>query len=116
MKTPWFHIVCDLGPDEKPAPTIRDIQRAVARRFAGVTIGDILSTCRTPEVVLPRQMAMFLARAILFKTYSTIAAAFGDRDHSTICYGVRKIDRLRKDDDGLRQMLASVSNEFGCAS
>jgi chromosomal replication initiator protein len=116
MKAPWFHIICEMDAESKPAPTIRDIQRAVVRRFAGVTLGDILSSCRTPEVILPRQMAMFLARSILRKTYSTIASAFGDRDHSTICYGVRKIERLAREDYALQRLLASVTAELGCTA
>lgn len=116
MKAPWFHIICEMDMESKPAPTIRDIQRAVARRFVGVTLGDVLSNCRTPEVILPRQMAMFLSRAILLKTYSTIAAAFGDRDHSTICYGVRKIERLAHQDCAVQRLLASIASELGCAA
>jgi chromosomal replication initiator protein len=116
MKAPWFHIVCELDCGQKPAPMIRDIQRAVCGRFAGVSLNDVLSPRRMPEIIMPRQIAMYLARSLTTKSFPTIAAAFGDRDHTTIIYGVRKIDRLIRQDDGLKQMVASISNELGCAA
>lgn len=64
----------------------------VCRRFPGVTRSDILSERRTKDIVLPRQIAIFLARTITLKSMPAIGRAF-KRDHTTILYGYRKIKR-----------------------
>lgn len=115
MKETWFHIVCELdGP--KLVPTIRDIQRAVCGRFAGITLNDVMSGRRCPEIITPRHLAMYLARLLTMKSYPTIARSFADRDHTTISYGIRKIERLLKEDAGLQTMVTSIASELGCAA
>ena len=95
-KTPWFHIVCELDAQAKPAPTIRDIQRAVCSRFPGVTVNDILSARRTAGAMTPRHIAMYLARTLTLKSYPTIGAAFNNREHTGVMYGVEKIEQRQQ--------------------
>ena len=116
MKQPWFHIVCELDGGPKPSPTIRDIQRAVCRRYAGITLMDLVSCRRGEDVHTPRHVAMYLAKALTLKSYPTIGVAFGDRDHTTIIYGVKKIRRLSMRDDELRGVISSVAAELGYAA
>jgi chromosomal replication initiator protein len=116
MKAPWFHIVCEMDAESKPAPTIRDIQSAVCGRFAGITVNDINSDRRPGEVIMPRHVAMYLARHLTLKSYPAIGRAFGDRDHTTVLSGIRKIERLAREDGGTRQLLASIRTELGCAA
>lgn len=114
MKKPWFYIVCELDDSPKSAPSIRDIQRAVCGRFPGVTVNDVISGRRNPEIIMPRHIAMFLARTLTLKSCPTIAKAFTDRDHTTIMYGVKKIARMLKEDVGLQTLVSSISTELGC--
>ena len=114
QKTPWFHIVCELDAQAKPAPTIRDIQRAVCGRYAGITINDILSSRRSDGVEMPRHLAMYLARTLTLKSYPQIGAAFSDRDHTTIMHGVKKIKERAQTDKPLRDMISAISTELGC--
>lgn len=117
MKHCWFHIVCELDDDgPRLAPTIRDIQSAVCGRFAGVSVNDINSSRRLAAVILPRQIAMYLARELTIKSFPTIARAFGDRDPSTIMYGVRKIEHLSISDANLRSLTTSIAAELGVAA
>lgn len=113
MKEPWFHIVCELDSEAKPALTVNDIQRAVCGRFAGVSVHDILSERRSGDVTYPRQIAMHLAKTLTRKSYPAIAKAFGGMDHTTIIYGSKKIERLSKEDAWLRHLLSSIRNELG---
>jgi chromosomal replication initiator protein len=113
MKTPWFHIICEMDGDP---PTIRDIQRAVCGRFAGVTVNDILSHRRGSETIMPRHIAIYLAKMLTLKSLPTIGVAFSGRDHSTIIHAIRKIERLSQEDDGLKRLLTSIGDELGCAA
>lgn len=57
------------------------------------TIKDLCGRRRKKEVVIPRQMAMFLLRNEIGMNYEEIGNLLGGRDHTTIMYGCEKITR-----------------------
>jgi len=116
MRQPWFNIVCEMDAESKPAPNIRDIQRVVCGRFPGVSLNDINSSRRTVDVIKPRRIAMYLARHLTTKSYATIGKAFGCKDHTTIHAAVQRMERILIDDSSMKQILASISAELGCAT
>jgi hypothetical protein len=89
----WFYDLV-FSIDRKAAvPHIRDIQAAVARYFK-ISVLDILSQRRAVEISMPRHIGMYLARVLTMKGYPEIGRRFGDRDHTTVMHGVRKIGNL----------------------
>jgi hypothetical protein len=96
------------------SPKVEDIQRAVCRRY-GVSRADMLSARRTATIVLPRQIAMYLAKTITLRSLPEIGRRFGGRDHTTVLHAVRKIEALTsKDVDGIGgdiEMLKKVLQE-----
>jgi chromosomal replication initiator protein len=76
---------------------IEDIQRLVANHY-NVSRQDILSSRRTATVVRPRQIAMYLAKALTPRSYPEIGRRFGGRDHTTVLHAVRKIEELSSKD------------------
>lgn len=72
-------------------PTIKSIQRAVAKHF-DVRHMDMISSRRTAKVVWPRQVAIYLCRNLTPNSYPQIGRMFGDRDHTTCLHAVRKVD------------------------
>ena len=78
---------------------IEDIQKLVATHYQ-VSRADILSARRTATVVRPRQIAMFLAKALTPRSLPEIGRRFGGRDHTTVLHAVRKIEGLTKLDGG----------------
>ncbi len=79
---------------------IEDIQRLVANHF-NVSKADILSSRRTAAVVRPRQIAMYLSKALTLRSLPEIGRRFGGRDHTTVLHAVRKIEGLSGKDMGL---------------
>jgi chromosomal replication initiator protein len=79
---------------------IEDIQRLVASHYS-VSRQDILSSRRTATVVRPRQVAMFLSKALTLRSLPEIGRRFGGRDHTTVMHAVRKIDDLLSNDASL---------------
>jgi Bacterial dnaA protein helix-turn-helix len=69
---------------------IADIIAAVCVH-CGVKKSDLLSHRRTPDLVGPRHLAMYLARETTDLAYPAIGRLLGDRDHTTILYGSRKV-------------------------
>ena len=83
---------------------IEDIQKLVANHY-NVSRADILSSRRTAVVVKPRQVAMFLAKALTMRSLPEIGRRFGGRDHTTVLHAVRKIEALSANDGALRDEL-----------
>lgn len=78
---------------------IEDIQRVVSKHF-NVTKADLLSSRRTRTVVRPRQIAMYLAKALTPRSLPEIGRRFGNRDHTTVLHAVRKIEEMATADRG----------------
>ncbi|MSO44319.1 MAG: chromosomal replication initiator protein DnaA [Thermoleophilia bacterium] len=89
-------VLVDLFPDGSGEVRIDLIQEAVARHY-GITLGDLVGDRRTKRVVLPRQVAMYLAREMTDASLPAIGRAFGGRDHTTVIYAVQKIAKQLAD-------------------
>ena len=83
---------------------IEDIQKLVANHYS-VTRADILSSRRTATVVKPRQVAMYLSKALTLRSLPEIGRRFGGRDHTTVLHAVRKIEGLSSANTSLREEL-----------
>lgn len=92
----WFSIV----EDHPTEPRISDVKKAACQYFE-VTSLDLDSARRTLKIVYPRHIAMYLARQVTGRSYPEIGRRFGNRDHTTVLSGIRKIERLRKTDSKL---------------
>ena len=84
---------------------IEDILKIVSRHY-NVGRTDLLSARRAREVVMPRQIGMYLAKKLTARSLPEIGRRFGGRDHSTVLHAVRKIDQQMKTDEKLARELA----------
>lgn len=91
------------------APRIDDIQRTVASYYS-ITRADIISARRTADIILPRQVAVYLARKLTSRSLQDIGWSFGGRDHTTALSSLKKIDRLRQHNPALREDIARLSD------
>lgn len=92
-------------------PSVRDIQRAVCRLY-GMDPMDMISSRRQAKIVRPRQIAMYLARALTPKSYPEIGRRFGGRDHTTVLHAERKIAELIQRDDALAAEVRELADEL----
>ena len=81
---------------------IEDILMIVSRHYK-VPRNDLLSSRRSRDVVRPRQIAMYLAKALTSRSLPEIGRRFGGRDHTTVLHSVRKVEQMMKDDGDLAQ-------------
>jgi chromosomal replication initiator protein len=73
------------------------------------TTPEILkSPSRTKEVVLPRQIAMYLLRSELHMSFPKISNELGRKDHTTAIYGVEKIEKEYKLNTSVREHINSI--------
>jgi len=99
----------DLLPqpgDVKPEQVI-DI---VARVF-NLSVDRLLSPDRSREVVLPRQIAMYLLRETNV-SLPKIGQALGGRDHTTVMYACEKVADLLERDDRLRRQVVQIRQKL----
>lgn len=82
--------------------SIDEIIKKVGAHF-NVKVNDLKSPKRLKAVVLPRQIAMYLARQLTSASYPEIGERFGGKDHSTIIHAIRKVEKLLEENYQLRQ-------------
>ncbi|WP_244504924.1 chromosomal replication initiator protein DnaA [Pelagibacterium luteolum] len=87
---------------DTPRVRIEDILKIVARHYK-VPRNEILSSRRSRDVVRPRQIAMYLAKALTSRSLPEIGRKFGGRDHTTVLHSVRKVEQLMSQDGDLTQ-------------
>ncbi|MCR4280648.1 MAG: chromosomal replication initiator protein DnaA [Candidatus Komeilibacteria bacterium] len=80
--------------------------------FYDIAMDDLLGSSRRKELVVPRQIAMWLMREELKSSYPAIGQEFGGRDHTTAIHACNKIEdaaktdgKMKSDIDLLRQQL-----------
>ena len=94
-----------LLPNEKREVTPELIIQTVAEHY-GITIADISGNKRNNEIVVPRQIAMYLCRKMTEASLKNIGNLLGKRDHTTIINGHNKIEAELKSNN------ASIKNNI----
>jgi chromosomal replication initiator protein len=91
----------DIFTQPKGQPTMDDVLRVVTAHFQ-VKVTELQSRRRTKAIAFPRQVAMFLARAITRHSLEEVGGFFGGRDHTTVLYAVEQIDKQMRADERFR--------------
>lgn len=76
--------------------------------YYDISYTDIVGTKRSREVVVPRQVAMFIMREELGMSFPRIAKSLGGKDHTTIMHGVSKINTQIAKDSMMSQDIQSI--------
>ena len=87
--------------------SLKEIVAKVAEYFA-LTPDSILSNSRSQKIARPRQIAMYLCRALTLTSWSVIAKFFGKRDHATVIRAHSKVQLEMKKNPQLVQMLEKI--------
>jgi len=80
---------------------------AVAK-FFDINIKDLIGESRKKELVVPRQIVMFLMRKEINSSYPAIGQELGGRDHTTAMHAFNKIVREIEENEKLRQDINSI--------
>lgn len=92
--------------------SIKKIQLAVCKEY-GVTFNELVSQRRWAKLSFARQVAMYLCKKLTAKSLPEISRLFGNRDHTTVLHGVRKIERLLATDPELRARVDAIAESLG---
>jgi chromosomal replication initiator protein len=84
------------------ALTVKQIISTVIK-FFDIEINDLLGSSRKKELVVPRQITMFLLREEVKCSYPTIGQEIGGRDHTTAMHACEKIRASLDKDEKINQ-------------
>ena len=99
-----------LHTDDKPI-TIEMIQKFVADHY-NVKLTEMKAKNNAKAVAEPRQIAMYLTKALTKASLPQIGKGFGGKHHSTVIHSVRKIDSMRKRDPEFDRLINSFVQAF----
>jgi len=111
---PDLQIATSLLGSSKSRPkhiNARQIIERTARHFS-VSIDDILGPKRDKDIVVPRQIAMYMLRSELHMSFPKIAHELGRKDHTTAMHSVEKIVKESQLDPELREAIQSLKDRL----
>ena len=89
----------------------KQVVEKTARHFQ-ITTEDILGPKRDKDIVVPRQVAMYILRSELHLSFPKIARELGRKDHTTAIHSVEKIEKESQIDALLRSTIAEIKERL----
>jgi len=83
--------------DKEAVVTIDSIQKKVSSYF-DLKAKDLRSKRRLKQIVIPRQIGMYLSRKLTNSSLIEIGEKFGGKDHSTVIHSIKKIEEKLNND------------------
>jgi len=100
-------VLKDLLKEPKKLITVDFIQRCVAEEY-GVSLHDFKASRRHKNIVLPRQIAMYLSRELTDLSLPEIGGFFGGKDHTTVLHSYKKIREGVKTNPSLAEKIERI--------
>lgn len=105
------NVLKDLLRETAKHISMEDIQRIVAEHYK-ISLADLKAPKRGKNIVLPRQVAMFLVRELTSLSLPEIGSGFGGKDHTTVLYACKKIKDAANENAQLKNTLERLSSEI----
>ena len=93
--------------DKETTVTIDSIQKRVSSYF-DLKSKDLRSKRRLKQVVVPRQIGMYLSRKLTHSSLIEIGEKFGGKDHSTVIHSIKKIEEKINNDPYTKSVVADL--------
>ncbi len=100
-----------ISPDDNRAVTPDLIIDIVSEHF-NISIDDLKGKKRNREIVLPRQIVMYLCRQMTDTSLKAIGAFLGGKDHASINHGIKKIEEDIKRDEALNNTVNIIMKKI----
>jgi chromosomal replication initiator protein len=100
-------VLKDIIVEKNREMTVEMIQKFVAEFFS-IKTSDLKSDKRLKNLVIPRQIAIYLCRELTKSSYPEIGEKFGGKDHSTIIHSFKKISKLMDCDSEMKSTVENI--------
>jgi len=97
-------ILKDIIPLENKKVSVSQIQKTISDYY-NIKFNSLLSKKRTKDIVLARQVAIYLSRELTDLSLTSIGEAFGGKDHTTIIHSYNKIKNNIKKDNNFKGII-----------
>jgi chromosomal replication initiator protein len=81
-------------------------------KYFQISIEDILGPKRDKDIVVPRQIAMYMLRSELHLSFPKIARELGRKDHTTAIHSVEKIEKEARIDTAIRNAINEIKDRL----
>lgn len=111
---PTMQLAASLLNVSKARPkhlSAKQIIERTARHFQ-IPMEDIIGPKRDKDIVVPRQIAMYMLRNELHLSFPKIARELGRKDHTTAIHSVEKIQKESQVDAGMRNAISEIKEHL----
>ena len=91
--------------------TIETIQKFVSDYYQ-LRVSELKSRNNSKSVATPRQIAMYLCKALTSASLPEIGRSFGGKHHSTVIHSIRKVEERRQADADFNNLISSFLTSF----
>ena len=102
----------DLLPEDKKVDVTPTRIKEIVADFYHITLQSLMSQRRDKEVVVPRQIAMYLCHDMLSLPYKRIALLFDRSDHTTAISACDRIEKLMGEDQSFKRSLEDIRKKI----
>jgi chromosomal replication initiator protein len=107
--------VKEIASDKKFNITIDSITKTVCLHL-NIAENKIRDKTRKKEIVLARQLAMFLSKELTKSSLKSIGLQFGGRDHSTVIHACNSVEEAMIKDSSMKEMVDTLRNQLEMSS
>jgi len=108
-------IVKEIATDRKVNVTVENITKIVCS-YLNIAENKIRDKSRKKEIVLARQLAMYLSKELTKSSLKSIGLQFGGRDHSTVIHACNAIENAIATDPNMRDIVNSLRTQIEMVS
>ncbi len=113
LQTIHIENILDSTKGEEKNLQIEDIISLCSQYF-NISKEQFYTSQRNPDIVLARQICMFLCRDFLGLSYASLGKSFGGKDHSTVLHSIKKIKLLLLTNKDIQHKVTELKRK--CAS
>jgi chromosomal replication initiator protein len=105
-------VLKDLVAEGEEPEITAGVILAQTAAYSEFTIEELCGTNRSRDLVLARQIAMYLCRELTDMSLPKIGADFGGRDHTTVMHADRKIRKLMAEKHAVYNQVTELTNRI----
>jgi chromosomal replication initiator protein len=111
---PDLAVASTLFSNDKKRPkhlSAKQVIDKTAKHFQ-ILLEDLVGPKRDKDIVVPRQVAMYILRSELHLSFPKIAHELGRKDHTTAIHSVEKIEKEINTDPRMRQHIIEIKEKL----
>lgn len=111
---PDLNIAMSVLSTQKSRPKHLSAKNIIERtaKYFQIPMEDILGPKRDKDIVVPRQVAMYILRSELHLSFPKIARELGRKDHTTAIHSVEKIEKESGFDVTIKNAIADIKEKL----